>query len=109
MKELESKDYELIGRYVVGESIKYINAINKHSELIHEQNENDKAIHVAEENKDMQALDSLYKKFREIKNDLIANRSFRQFQLDKMMSNIDQIVNPQDYMNPIKIEELTNE
>ena len=108
-KELTDKDYEIIGRYIAGQCILYINAIHKHSEMIQERFENEKAIHEAEINHDDVKLNQLYKEFREIKSGLEANRSFRQKLCDKILSNVYQVTNPEEYQNPIKIENLIDE
>lgn len=111
MKDLTPSDYETIGRYVVGQSHLYMNAIEKHSELVHLSNENESEIHKeeAKSDKDMQKLSKLYTEYRQLKADLFANRSFRQNLCDKMLTRVNEVVHPESYQNGTTIEDLKNE
>lgn len=105
-RKMTDVDYIKIGKFVEHGVEKYSMAIEQHKKMIHEQNELNHEIIKEEqkENKDVEKLGQLYKQYRILKQDLHANQSFRQFHMDKILSEVREYLHPEDYKNPSKLE-----
>lgn len=85
-------DYETIGKFACEKAKDYERAIQTHKELVGKRNEIDAKIAEANKKDDKNLLAQLYKEFRIIKQDQMANRSFRQKFCDDFLYEISQMM-----------------
>lgn len=81
-------NFQKIGEFAVEKAQEYQRSIEVHSELVKQRNELDNKIREAELAGDKKLLEELYKEFRILKTDQMANLSYRQKFCDDFLFEI---------------------